>query len=83
MTTPDVPATYTVKLYSRNGLAKVVGVTDQDIQDRLEAYIHIKGGETSNDWYWFFKDSDLLDIVGKAKELDSATEVFNVVLDYR
>jgi len=74
----DPKATHTVQLFTKNGLTKVVGVTDVVKRDALIRYIAHKGGEKENDWYRFFEDKDLLDVVDEAKELDSKAEVYNV-----
>lgn len=45
MVAPNVPGTFTVKLYSRQGLVRVIGVLNEVIRNKLITYIHTKGGE--------------------------------------
>lgn len=76
----DVPATYTVQLYSKypKGLTKVVRVIDDEAHNALIKYIDLRKGEKERDWYRYYEDKDLLDVVDKAFELDRKAEVFDV-----
>lgn len=76
----NFPATHTIQLYSKQGLAKIVGVMNKDIRSDVKSYIDTKKGEEKDDWYCFSEDGDLLAVVDKAKELDYYAEVYNVVI---
>jgi hypothetical protein len=78
MAEPNVPATFTVKLYSRKGLTRVVGVDNKGIQDDIKTYLDTKGGELVGDWYWFWDDQDVYDVVAKARELDHKVAAYDV-----
>ena len=75
---PKVLASHTVQLYSKNGLAKVVGVVDEDIKKVLLDYIDEKDGWERNNWFYFVEDKFLLDVVDKAKELDPEAKAYKV-----
>lgn len=67
---------HTVQLFSKNGLVKVVGVMNKDIQNKLISYISDMDGWMEQDWFYFVEDKVLLDAVNKAKELDPKAEVY-------
>lgn len=75
----NVPATFTVKLYSKKGLTRVVGVATKGIQeDVLDYVVDTKKGERVGDWYRLGEDNDVNDVVDKAKELDRRAEIYDV-----
>jgi hypothetical protein len=78
MAEPNVPGTYTLKLYSRKGLTRVVGVATFEIRVDVITYIVFKGGEKVGDWYRFGEDKDVTDVAAKAKELDHKAEIYDV-----
>ena len=47
----EIPGMFTVQLYSKSGIARVVGVIDEKIQKSLISYILEMKGEKEND-YW-------------------------------
>lgn len=80
MAEENVPATFTVKVYSKEGLTIVAGVATKGIRDEVIVFIHtnLKGWKPVGDWYLLGDDRDVQDVVAKAKELDDKAEIYNV-----
>ena len=83
MSLKSISGTYTVQLYSKSGITRVVGVIDEKIQKSLISYILEKKGEKENDWYRFYSDEELLDVIKRAFELDNKALVYQVEVDNR
>ena len=74
----EIPGMFTVQLYSKSGIARVVGVIDEKIQKSLISYILEMKGEKENDWYRFYGDEELFDVIKRAFELDNKALVYQV-----
>jgi hypothetical protein len=73
-----VNAAYIVNLESQNGLAKVVGVTTEDMHDSLLEDVKDVFGAKYENWFWFGKDDILNGVVDTAQDLDTYAEIFDV-----
>lgn len=74
-----IPGTYTVQVYCKTGMAKVIGVMDERMHAELISYI-IKSmhGEKEKDWYMMSNDKELFGVVMHAKKMDSKAMVYDV-----
>lgn len=71
MSPEQISGSYTVQLYSKSGLTKVIGVKDEGIRKNHSYLTFLKRrGKNENDWYRFISDDDLSEVINYAFDLD-------------
>lgn len=81
---PGVPGVYTVQIYSEEGQANVIGLKNEEMRKKLIEYmIDDKDGprgEKNKDWYRFYRNKNLVEVIDHAKILYKYALIYYVAV---